>query len=257
MNLIDTHAHLDAQQFDPDREAVIQRAREAGVQIITMGTDLDSSERAVRLAQSYEIFAAVGIHPHEAGRFVKGDRLDRGALARLEALLKEERVVAVGEIGLDYCKNYSPRPAQLIAFGEQLALAQHMKKPVVIHNRNSEEDLLKFLKDTRAQGVVHSFTGDAELAQEILSLGLYIGINGIVTFPQSEGLRQAVKIIPGERLLLETDSPYLAPVPHRGQRNEPPYVQYVADCVAQLRNLPSGQLAQATTENARLLFALE
>jgi TatD DNase family protein len=256
VRLIDTHAHLDSTQFDPDREEVIHRALGAGIQIITMGTDLDSSEQAVQLAQTYGIFAAVGVHPHEAHRFVNDRQLDAAVPAQLETLLQEERVVAMGEIGLDSFKNYSPHEAQLIAFQEQLALAQRLKKPVVIHNREARGDLLKILKDANVAGVVHSFTGDGALAQEILSLGFYIGINGIITFPKSQALREAVKEIPLERLLLETDAPYLAPIPQRGRRNEPLYVRHVAECVAQIRSLPLEKLAEVTTKNAQRLFQL-
>ncbi|OGF57698.1 MAG: hypothetical protein A2Z21_05420 [Candidatus Fraserbacteria bacterium RBG_16_55_9] len=257
VQLVDTHAHLDGKQFDADREETIQRALEAGIQIITMGTDLDSSEQAVHLAHKHEIFAAVGIHPHEAGRFVKNNQLDSRVLTRLETLLNEERVVAMGEIGLDYFKDYSPREAQLVAFRDQFALAHRLKRPVVIHNREADEDVLEILRDGDAFGVVHSFTGNAALAQKILDLGFYLGINGMVTFPKSGVLRDTVKAIPLERLILETDCPYLAPVPQRGKRNEPLYVRHVAECVAQLRNLSLEKLAEATTGNAMKLFGLE
>lgn len=256
MRLIDTHAHLDAKQFSADREEVIHRALEADIQIITMGTDLGSSEQAVRLAHKYGVFAAVGIHPHEAGRFVKDNQLDPKVLAQLEALLTEARVVAVGEIGLDYFKNYSPREAQLVAFREQLALAQHVKRPVVIHNRDADESLLEILRDSHVMGVVHSFTGDAPLARRILDLGFYLGINGIITFPKSSILRESVKAIPLGRLLVETDAPYLAPLPRRGRRNEPVYVKHVAECAAQLREISLEKLAEVTTKNAVTLFGL-
>ncbi len=256
MRLIDSHAHLDSKQFNADRAEVIHRALEADIQIITMGTDLDSSEQAVRLAHKYGIFAAVGIHPHEAGRFAKDDQLDPKVLTQLEALLTEARVVAVGEIGLDYFKNYSPRQSQLVGFREQLALARRLKRPVVIHDRDADEDLLQILRDSDTIGVVHSFTGDVALARRILDLGFYLGVNGIVTFPKSNILREAVKAIPLERLLVETDSPYLAPVPQRGKRNEPLYVRHVAECVAQLRKISLEKLAEVTTENSVTLFGL-
>jgi len=255
VKLIDTHAHLDSKPFDTDREEVIRRALRAGVQIITVGTDLISSGQAVRLAQKYKIYAAVGIHPHEAERFVRGNKLDPQALAQLEGLLREDRVVAVGEIGLDYFKNYSPKEAQLIVLRGQLALAQKAQKPVIIHNREAEADLLTILKECNVRGVVHSFTGEASSSRAILDLGLYLGINGIVTFPKSRMLREAVREIPLERMLLETDAPFLAPVPERGRRNEPLYVRYVAEYMAQLLDLPLERLARITTENAQRLFA--
>jgi len=252
--LIDTHAHLDVPQFDEDRETVVQRALAAGIQAITMGTDLESSARAVELAQRYGLYAAVGVHPHEAKRYVRENQFDSQALNKLEALLREERVVAVGEIGLDYFKEYSPREAQHVALRAQLALAERIRKPVVLHNRDSEDALLQIMSEHTAKGVVHSFTGDRVLAQQVLDLGFYLGINGIVTFPRSEALREAVQAIPLDRLLVETDSPYLAPAPHRGKRNEPLFVRDVAAYVARLRGMALNKLAQATTENACRLF---
>jgi len=257
MRLIDTHVHLDSKRFDPDRGGVIQRALEAGIQMITVGTDIASSESAVEIAQKYGIYAAVGIHPHEARRFVRGGSLEPEALARLEELLREERVVAAGEIGLDYFKNFSPKEAQLVTFREQLALAERFKKPVVIHNREAEGDLIEILRGFDVEGVLHSFTGDGALALRIMQLGLYLSISGIVTFAKGGGLREAVRIIPQDRLLLETDAPFLAPVPLRGRRNEPMYVRHVAEAVAQLRGLTLSDLSEATTKNARRLFRIE
>lgn len=256
MKLIDTHAHLDSERYDSDREAVIRRALNAGVQIITMGTDLESSAQAVELARRYGLYAAVGVHPHEAKRYVRAEQLAPDALARLEELLGEERVVAVGEIGLDYFKEYSHRDAQHAALRAQLELAERCDKPVVLHNRDSERDLLQILGDYDVEGVLHSFTGDRALAERVLELGLYLGVNGIVTFPKSGALREAVQAIPLDRLLIETDSPYLAPVPHRGKRNEPLYVRDVAAYLARLRGITFEELARATTANARELFQL-
>jgi TatD DNase family protein len=256
MKFIDTHAHLDAPQFDPDREAVIQHARDASIQIVTMGTDLESSAQAVELARRYGLYAAVGVHPHEARRYVRDELFDPEALARLKELLGEERAVAVGEIGLDYFKEYSPREAQHIALRAQLELAGRCDKPVVLHNRDSEDDLLQILRASNVRGVLHSFTGDRALAEKILELGLYLGVNGIVSFSKSEALREAVQAIPLDRLLVETDAPYLAPVPYRGKRNEPLYVRDVAAYLARLRDSTFEELARTTTENAQRLFAL-
>ncbi len=256
VQFIDTHAHLDAPQFDPDREAVIQRALAAGIQIIAMGTDLDSSHKAVNLAQRYKLYAAVGVHPHEARRYVRRGRFDPQALRELERLLGEERVVAVGEIGLDYFKEFSPREAQRVALEAQLELAQRCEKPVVLHNRDSERELVPLLREYNPQGVWHSFTGDRALLGEVLDLGLYIGLNGIVTFSKSQPLQDAAQAVPWDRLVVETDSPYLAPVPHRGKRNEPLFVRDVAAFVARLRRVPLEELAEQTTVNAHELFAL-
>ena len=254
--LVDTHAHLDAPQFDRDREAVIQRARDAGIAVVTMGTDLDSSRRAVEIAQRYGLWAAVGVHPHEARRYVRRGRFDPQALKELEQLLGEERVVAVGEIGLDYFKEYSPRDAQRIALEAQLELARHCERPVVLHNRDSERELVPLLKAYKPRGVWHSFTGDRALLEEVLDLRLYIGLNGIVTFPKSQPLQDAAQAVPWDKLVVETDSPYLAPVPHRGKRNEPLFVRDVAAFVARLRQVPLEKLAETTTANAQELFGL-
>ncbi len=256
MRLIDTHAHLDYQNFDPDRDAVVKRALDAGIQVITMGTDLDSSERAVRLAQKYKLSAAVGIHPHQAGSYSDGTILDARVLPTLEALLQEKRVVAVGEIGLDYFKEFSPQDSQKTVFCALLALAVKKNLPVVIHTRDSEEDVLKILGGSKAFGVVHSFTGNAILAKRILDLGFYLGVNGIATFPKSHELREAIKTIPTERLLIETDCPFLAPVQHRGQRNEPSFVADVARVLCGVRNMRLEEFSKQTTENAIKLFNL-
>ena len=256
IRLIDTHAHLDAPQFDPDREAVIQRAREAGVAVVTMGTDLESSRKAVEIARRYGLWAAVGVHPHEAKRYVRDGRFDSEALDELERFLEEERVVAVGEIGLDYFKEFSPRDAQKIALEAQLELARRHGKPVVLHNRDSERDFIPILQEYRPRGVWHSFTGDRALLERVLELGLYVGVNGIVTFPKSRALQEAARTVPLDKLVVETDAPYLAPVPHRGRRNEPLYVQDVAAFVARLKGLSLGKLAEATTANACALFGI-
>ncbi len=258
IRLVDTHAHLDAPPFDGDREAVVQRAREAGIAVVTMGTDLESSRRAVELAERYApwVWAAVGVHPHEARRYVHKGRFDPRALEELERLLQRERVVAVGEIGLDYFKEFSPRDAQTIALEAQLELAQRCEKPVVLHNRDSEGDLIPVLKRYSVGGVWHSFTGDRALLERVLELGLYVGVNGIVTFPKSQALQEAVRAAPLDKLVVETDAPYLAPVPHRGKRNEPLFVRDVAAFVARLKGLPLEGLARATTQNARALFGL-
>lgn len=256
MSLVDTHAHLDHPRFDPDREEVIERTLSAGVQVIAVGTDPASSGQAVRIAQKYGLYAAVGIHPHEVGRFVRNGELAPNVLPQLKDLLEEERVVAVGEIGLDYFKEYSSRDAQRVAFHAQLELAQRWNKPVVIHNRDSEDDIVWVLSQHECTGVVHSFNQDWTFAEQALDLGYYLGVNGIATFAKDDALQRALKRIPTDRLLLETDCPYLAPVPQRGRRNEPRYVQHVAEYLAHHRGMPTQVLAEATTENARRLFQL-
>ncbi|MFQ6116666.1 MAG: TatD family hydrolase [Candidatus Bipolaricaulia bacterium] len=251
--LIDTHAHLDLPQFDRDRVRVIARAREEGIQVITVGIDLGSSGKAVRLAKGYKIHAAVGIHPHEAKRYA-GDL--EGTLAKLEELARAERVVAIGEIGLDYYRDLSPREAQLRIFRAQLELAERLGLPVIVHDREADEDSLAVLRETDVQGVVHSFSSPLKVAEELLRLGLYLGFSGPVTFhgaPQ----RAVVARVPLERTLVETDAPYLTPVPYRGRRNEPRYVRYVAQAIAELRGLAEEEVAERTTENAEKLFRFQ
>ncbi|MCX8103542.1 MAG: TatD family hydrolase [Candidatus Bipolaricaulota bacterium] len=248
--LVDSHAHLDSSQFDADREHVIRRALEANVRIISIATEIQSSWKTLEIARKYELRCTVGIHPHQAEQF-SGDE----TLAQLRALCAAPEVVAVGEIGLDYFKEYAPRASQQRAFRAQLTLAQELNKPVVIHLRDAAEDLLQILSEHRnMRGVIHSFTGDWALAQKLLALGFYLSVNGIVTFEKAQVLREAVAQIPLERLLVETDSPYLAPVPMRGRRNEPSFVRYVAQAVAQIRRVSVDEVAEATTRNAQALF---
>jgi len=252
MRLIDSHAHLDDRAFGKDRAAVIARAFAEDIGIVTIGSDLRSSREAVRLAERHRrIWATVGVHPHDA------KRVDARTLGELEALA--EQAVAIGEIGLDYYRDLSPRDVQRRAFREQLELARGVDLPICLHNRESTDDLLAILREAgdAHRGVVHSFLGDAELAQKFLDLGLHLGIGGPVTYPKNGALREAVKVVSLERLLVETDSPYLTPVPYRGRRNEPSYVAYVAEEIARLKGLDPEDVARRTTENAARLFELK
>ena len=253
MRLVDTHAHLDDRRYDPDRDPVIARAAAESIAIVTVGADLSSSEAAVRLArESAHVWCAVGVHPHDS------KTLDRAGLARLQSLATEYRVVAIGEIGLDYYRDLSPRDVQRRVFIEQLTLAQERRLPVILHNRDGTEDLLRILGEVKlpAGGVVHSFLGDEALARRFLKLGLYLGIGGPITYPANDALRRAVAAVPFDRLVLETDCPYLTPVPHRGKRNEPAYVSLVAEEVARVRGIPLEEVAVGTTEGASALFRL-
>jgi len=253
MRLIDTHAHLDDRAFDKDRAALIARLYADGIGIITVGASLDSSREAVRLAGRHRsIWATVGVHPHDA-KYVTPEVL-RG----LEELAKSPRVVAIGEIGLDYYRDLSPRDVQRSVFAAQLDLAKKLELPVVLHNRQSTDDLVAILRKVgRAHaGVVHSFLGDAPLAETFLALGLYLGVGGPLTYPANEALRDAVRRVPLERIVLETDCPYLTPVPHRGKRNEPAYIELVAAEIARLRGISIDDVARQTTENALALFGI-
>ena len=253
MHLIDSHAHLDSPKFDGDREAVVERAREAGlVAILNVGGDLASSRAAVALAERYGfIYAAVGVHPHDA-RTVTPAVLDD-----LRTLSRHPKVVAIGEIGLDYYRDLSPRPVQRQAFADQLALAAELGLPVIVHSREALDDVLAALQGWEGTGVLHSYSGGPERLEEVLELGFSIGISGPVTFPKAERLRAVAEAVPLERLLVETDCPYLTPVPHRGRRNEPAYVRYVAQAVARARGMEAEPLARATADNARRLFGIQ
>ncbi|MGQ9516901.1 MAG: TatD family hydrolase [Anaerolineae bacterium] len=255
--LVDTHAHLDFDDFDADREEVIQRAREAGVRyIINPGADQESSRRAVALAERHQdIFAAVGIHPHEASS------LTEDVWRELRRLAQHPRVVAIGEIGLDYYRDLSPRPVQQTAFRRQLALAAELGLPIIIHDRDAHEDVLAILQAWRAEGheqpiLFHAFSGDLETARRVLKIGGYIAIGGPVTFTNARRLPAMLPQLPLERLVVETDCPYLAPHPYRGQRNEPAYLPLVVEKMASLCHRPAEEIARLTTENARRLFRL-
>lgn len=256
--LFDTHAHLDFPEFDRDREEVLARARAAGVRFIVSigsGGGLDSAARAIGIAESHEdIWATVGVHPHDA------KWLDEPGLSRLRELSRHPRVKAIGEIGLDFAKEYSAREIQLDRFREQLALAREADLPVVIHDREAHEDLLRILKEDGippAGGIMHCYSGPPEMALELCGLGFYISFPGVITFKNAKLLPAAARSVPLDRILIETDCPFLAPEPHRGQRNEPAYVLRVAQTIAELRGRSLAEVAQATTRNAFRAFRIE
>jgi len=253
--IVDTHAHLNHSDYASDLQACTDRARAAGViGIINVGFDAESSARAVGMADaSAGAYAAVGVHPHDASA------LDDAALARITAWSGEGGVVAIGETGLDFYRDLSPRPAQVRAFRAQLALARELDVPVVLHNRDAHEEMLDILRRDgvpAAGGVMHCFPGDAAIARECVALGLHIGVNGIVSFPNAETLREAARAVALEWILIETDCPYLAPVPKRGKRNEPAYLTHVLAALAEALGLSEEIVAEATTSNAVRLFGL-
>lgn len=254
--LIDTHCHLDMEAYSDDLEAVLSRSRRAGVsRIVTVGIDRESSEKAIRLAETCDgVYATVGVHPHNVQDFS-----DEGDYDVLRLLCRHEKVVAYGEIGLDYVKDYAPIPLQKEHFARQLSLAGEFSLPVVIHDREAHADILDMLKAAApftAGGVMHCFSGDAEYAREVLDFGFLISIPGVVTFSKAEVLQDAVRNIPLSSLILETDGPFLAPVPHRGRRNEPSYLIHTAQMVADLKGISLAEVARQTTQNAIRLFSL-
>jgi TatD DNase family protein len=251
---IDSHAHLEMEAFDGDREAVIGRAAAAGLTaIITVGTTLPDCEKAVSLAGFYPlVHAAVGIHPHE----VKG--IEAGTCNALRILAGQAKVVAIGEIGLDFFYDFSPREIQLRWFSEQLDLAEELDLPVIIHDREAHAETLAILRQRkgRLRGVLHCFSGDPVMARECIELGLHLSVAGPVTYRKADQLRAVAREIPAERLLIETDAPYLAPQPYRGKRNEPAYVVETARYLAEIRGMAAGELERVTEQNARRLFGL-
>jgi len=251
LQLIDSHAHLDDRAFDKDRAAIIATCFAEQIGIVTVGADLASSQAAAQMAKRHHgIWATVGVHPHDA-KTVTAD-----VLKGLEELTPD--AVAIGEIGLDYYRDLSPRDVQRHAFAQQLELGRRLDLPVVLHNRESTDDLLAILREAgdTHRGVVHSFLGDRSLAEAFLDLGFHLGIGGPVTFPKNGTLREAVKGIPLDRILLETDCPYLTPVPYRGRRNEPGYVRYVAAAIGDLRGMAAEEVAAQTARNTIDLFGL-
>ena len=256
MILFDTHAHLHLPEFDADRAEVLARARTAGVHgFLTVGIDAEDSAKAVALAEAApDVWAAVGIHPHEAAG------ADEAALETVRRLaLGSARVVAIGETGLDYYRNLSPRSAQLEAFRRQLALARELGRPVVVHCREAHADVLGMLREERVGevgGIMHCFSGDAAAARSCLDLGLGISLAGPVTYPNARKLPEVVRAVPLEWLLVETDCPFLPPQPYRGKRNEPAWMVHTAGQVAAFKGVSFAELTVRLTENARRLLRL-
>jgi TatD DNase family protein len=255
VRLVDSHCHLDDRRFDEDREQAIARALEAGVErmmAIGTGNGPPDLEAGVRLARQYPfLYATVGVHPHDAAKATPE------TFPKLEALLAEEKVLAAGEIGLDYHYDFSPRDAQREVFVKQLELAGRAGKPVVIHTREAWEDTLDILRrHWSGGGIMHCFTGGPEEARACLDLGFHLGFGGVLTFPKAEAVREAARLTPEDRILVETDAPYLAPAPHRGKRNEPAFLVETARRLAEVRGAAPERIAEITTGNfERLLFA--
>lgn len=254
-SLVDTHAHLDGNQFKDDLDQVLTRADEAGIkQILTIGCDLQSSAKSVELANRYScIHAAVGIHPHDA------QEATTEGLALLETLLAAPKVVAIGEIGLDFYRDRSPRDQQREAFRRQIRLAKRLNKPIIVHDRDAHDEVLQILREEDAQqvgGVLHCFSGDLAMAKACLDLGFYLSFTGTITYPKNEDLRKVVAGVPIDRMLIETDCPYLSPQPFRGKRNEPAYVKLTAEKIAEIKGLTMADVSRITNRNVFDLFGI-
>jgi len=253
--LFDTHAHLYDTQFAGDLDEVVSRAKENGVgYILTASENVASSVENITLTQKYDIFyAAVGIHPHNAVN------QNNSIISVLKEFASYPKVVAIGEIGLDYYYDNSPRDVQKTWFAKQISLAGELKLPVIVHDRDAHEDTLNILKSEGARevgGVLHCFSGSVEMAREVMELGFMISIAGPATFRNARKLPDVIRYVPDDMLLIETDSPYLAPEPHRGRRNEPAYVKFVAEKIAKIKGKPFEYICETTTANAKRLFGI-
>ena len=252
--LIDTHCHLDMERFDSDRDEVIKRAGDAHIKyIINAGSDREGNIKGLKLSEQYPgVYSAVGIHPHDA------KTLDKTLLGELNKWARAPKVVAIGEIGLDYHYLHSPKGVQIQAFRRQVVLAKNLELPIIVHSREAKNDTLRVLRDEGEDvpGVLHCFSGDMDMAKKAMELGISISISGTVTFKNAKELREVVKIIPDEFLLIETDAPYLSPVPLRGKRNEPSFLKHTAWVVADIRGVNVADLERITTLNAMKLFKI-
>jgi TatD DNase family protein len=255
LRLIDTHAHLDFEQYDKDRDEVLKRAGEVGVEkIFNIGADIESSRRSVKLAEKYDnIYAVVGIHPHDA------DTLNKESLAEIKALALNNKVKAIGETGLDFYYDNSPREKQKEAFEKHLYLAKELDLPVVIHSRSAGNETLNVIDqvaDFSADLIFHCYAYGPELIEKIIERDYYAAFGGLITFNSAEEIRKALDKMPLNRILLETDSPYLTPSPNRGKRNEPSYLQYILKKAAEIKKIAPKELAEITSENAEKIYKI-
>jgi TatD DNase family protein len=251
---IDTHTHLQFESYDEDRELVIQRAIKNDIEaIITIGTDIKSSGDALDLAQKFVVvYASVGIHPNDCMNTSETD------LDEIEKMAQRDKAIAIGEIGLDYYRLYTPKEKQQDVLRKQVRFARKLGLPIIIHNRDAHEDIYNVLKEEKAEeisGVFHSFSGDIKFLESILALNYHVSFTGPVTF-KNTNYNKLIECVPLEQLLLETDSPFLAPVPFRGKRNEPSYIRYIAEKIAQVKGTTTDKLAEITSDNAKNLFHL-
>lgn len=247
--IIDTHAHYDDSQFDGELNSLFEELKQNGVEkIITCATDFLNAENVLNLCEKYDfLYAAVGIYPHHTNKCLFDEQ-------KLESLASHEKAVAIGEIGLDYYYDDSPKNVQLESVEKQLLLANKLNLPVTFHDRDAHEDTLKLLKKYEPKGIVHCFSGSLEMAREIVKIGMYLGIGGALTFKNAKVLPKVVKEIPLENLVLETDAPYMSPVPKRGKRNRSDYIKYIAEKIAEIKEISTDEVYKVTTENAEKIF---
>lgn len=251
-NIFDTHAHYDDTAFDGDRESIIKKLKENGVcNVINVGADLKTSQNSINLSREYDfIYAAVGVHPYDV------QNLEEDYLDKLKDMCKWKKVVAIGEIGLDYHMDDCNKKAQEKIFKEQIELSKTLNLPIIIHNREAHNDTMNIIKEYRPKGVIHCFSGSKEMAKEVIKLGMYIGLGGVVTFKNAKNALEVAKTIPLENLVLETDAPYMAPVPFRGKRCDSTLIKFTAQKIAEIRNMDLDELLFKTKQNAKKLFSV-
>ena len=249
----DSHAHYDDEKFDLDRVELLDSLKEKGVSyVVNAAADMSSAETSIKLAQEYNfIYAAVGVHPHDAENMKDSD------LLTLKEMSKHKKVVAIGEIGLDYYYDFSPKEAQRKWFIEQLKLAKQLDLPVIIHSRDACQETFEIIRESGVKnGVIHCFSGSKEMAQEYVKRGFYIGIGGSLTFKNAKKTVEVVETISLDNIVIETDAPYLTPVPHRGKRNDSSYLSYVVEKIAEIKNTSAEDVARITMKNAKDLFGI-
>ena len=254
--LFDTHAHYDDNRFNEDRYDVINRVHESGVAyILNASSDMASAVECISLTQEFDfVYAAVGIHPHNV------TDINENTLIAIADFAKNPKVVAIGEIGLDYFYDNSPREVQRYWFSEQIELAKQINLPIIVHNRDAHEDTMKIIKAENAKtvgGILHCYSGSIEMARELLENNFYISVGGPVTFKNAKKIIEVVKFVPDDRLLIETDCPYLTPEPHRGKRNDSSYVKFVAERIAEIKGVTFEEIADITMRNAKALFKIQ
>lgn len=251
-NIFDSHAHYDDSRFDSDRDMILSSLREKGVSfVMNAASNIESAHESITLAERYDfVYASAGVHPHDA----KTAPADLTGI--LKPLLRHEKVKAVGEIGLDYHYDFSPRDTQIMVFEAQLKLSVEADMPVIVHDREAHADTLRLLKEYKPRGVVHCFSGSREMAEELVGLGLYIGFTGAVTFKNARKALEAIAAIPLDRLLIETDCPYMAPEPYRGKRCDSSMLDKTAEVIAGIKNLSPQEIADITSRNAREIYGI-
>ena len=251
--IFDTHAHYDDSRFDEDRDELLKNLLSTNISyIINCACDYNSCLKTLSMAEKHKnLYAALGFHPHEAESLTESD------FQKIKALFSHEKVIAVGEIGLDYYYDFSERDIQIKVLRKQIELANELSLPVIFHDREAHEDTMNILKELKPKGVVHCFSGSAEMAKEIVKLGLYIGIGGAVTFKNARRPIEVVESIPLQYILLETDAPYMTPVPFRGKRCDSAHIQFTAEKIAEIKGISAEEVIDACRENAKRLFAIE